>query len=162
MPLSLLLTKLCFSFWIKAKNITPNSPIAKLSPQLKPIIGLRCKSTGVGDSFVTRMGKLAQACNIDQIQLLIDNIHFQTAWSIHHPKVSFKLREEVLKTDYPPFRNVIFREAANEMYNNFIYISVNKTLMDRVINIIYEWVPTHIGIVGNAKNLSKIARLTLI
>ena len=36
--------------------------------------------------------------------------------------MSFKLREEVLKTDYPPFRNVIFRAAANGVYNRFVHI----------------------------------------
>ena len=38
------------------------------------------------------------------------------------PNVSFKLREEILKTSYPPFRNVIFRAAANNIYNNFVHI----------------------------------------
>ena len=123
MPISLLRTKLCFKYWIKAKNITSNSPIAQLTPQLKPIIGYRSKSTeGVRDSFVTRMAKLAQACNIDQILLSIDKIKFSNPWSIPKPNVSFKLREEVLKTSYPPFRNVIFRAAANDVYNNFVHI----------------------------------------
>ena len=36
--------------------------------------------------------------------------------------MSFKLREDVLKTSYPPFRNVIFRAAANDIYNNFVNI----------------------------------------
>ena len=245
MPISLTRTKLCFKYWIKAKNITPNSPIAQLTPQLKPIIGNRSKSTeGVGDYFVTRMAKLAQACNIDQISLSIDKIKFSNPWSIPKPKVCFKLREEVLKTSYPPFRNVIFRAAANDVYNNFVHIYtdgskdpitgktgmavyveplppmksfigrarlndnvsvyateltailhallwiksdnrefsdyvifsdslsalmaiegsnsvrkdlvnkiiyVNKILIDRGLNIIYEWVPAHVGIVGNEK-----------
>ena len=68
------------------------------------------------------MSKLAIACNTDQITLSIDQIHFQSPWSIPQPKVSFKLREEVLKTDYPPFRNVIFRAAANDVYNSFVHI----------------------------------------
>ena len=118
MPISLLRTKLCCT-GLRPKYITPNSPIA----QLKPIIGNRSKSTeGVGDSFVTRMAKLAQACNIDQISLSIDKIKFSNPWSIPKPNVSFKLREEVLKTSYPPFRNVIFRAAANDVYNNFVHI----------------------------------------
>ena len=121
MPLSR--TNLCFSYWIKAKNITPNSPIDKRIPHLKPIIGNRSKVTeGVGGSFVTRMCKLVQACTIDQIPLSIDNIRFQTPWSISRPKVFFKLRENVLKTNYPLFRNVIFIAAVYEMYNTFIHI----------------------------------------
>ena len=189
MPISLTRTKLCFKYWIKAKNITPNSPIAQLTPQLKPIIGNRSKSTeGVGDSFVTRMAKLAQACNIDQISLSIDKIKFSNPWSIPKSNVSFKLREEVLKTSYPPFRNVIFRAAANDVYNNdgskdpitgktdYVIFSdslsalmaikgsnsvrkdlvnkiiyVNNIIIDRGLNIIYEWVPAHVGIVGNEK-----------
>ena len=75
-----------------------------------------------GILFITRMGKLAQACKIDQIPLSIDNVRFQTPRSIPRPKVSFELREEVLKRDYPPIRNMIFTAAANEMYNDFIHI----------------------------------------
>ena len=30
-------------------------------------------------------------------------------------------------------------------------IYVNKSLMDRGLNIIFEWVPAHVGIVGNEK-----------
>ena len=245
MPLSLLRMKLCFNYWAKVKNITPQNPVNALTPELTPIIGQKCKSTeGVGDSFITKMSKLAIACNTDQISLSIDQIHFQSPWSIPQPKVSFKLREEVLKTDYPPFRNVIFRAAANDVYNSFVHIYtdgskdpdtgktgmafyveplppmksfigrarlndnisvyateltailhaliwiksnnrefsnyvifsdslsalmaiggsnsvrkdlinkiiyVNKSLMDRGLNIIFEWVPAHVGIVGNEK-----------
>ena len=123
MPLSLLRMKLCFNYWAKVKNITPQNPVNALIPQLTPTIGQKCKSTeGVGDSFITRMSKLAIACNTDQITLSIDQIHFQSPWFIPQPKVSFKLREEVLKTDYPPFRNVIFRAAANDVYNSFVHI----------------------------------------
>ena len=97
--------------------LTPPPP-----PQLKPIIGQRYKITeGVGDSFITRRSQLAIVCNTDQITLSIDQIHFQSPWSIPQPKVSFKLRKEVLKTDYPPFRNVIFIAAANDAYK-FVHI----------------------------------------
>ena len=30
-------------------------------------------------------------------------------------------------------------------------ISVSKTLMDKGLNIFYEWAPAHVGIVGNEK-----------
>ena len=61
-------------------------------------------------------------------------------------------------------------EGSNSVRKDLIKnnISANKTLMDRGLNIVYEWVPAHVGIVGNekadvnAKNLSKIARSTLI
>ena len=66
MPLSLLRMKLCFNYWAKVKNITPQNPVNALIPQLTPTIGQKCKSTeGVGDSFITRMSKLAIACNTD-------------------------------------------------------------------------------------------------
>ena len=94
-----------------------------LPHQLKPIIGQRCKITeGIGDYFITRMSQLAIACNTDQITLSMDLIQFQSPWSIPQPKVSFKVMKEVLKTDYPPFRNVIFRAAANDVYNRFVHI----------------------------------------
>ena len=68
------------------------------------------------------MAQLTEACGTDQIPLSVDNINFQCPWSLPKPNVSLKLREEVLKTEYPPFRNVIFRAAANELYNNFVHI----------------------------------------
>ena len=94
MPLSLLRMKLCFNYWAKVKNITPQNPVNALTPQLTPTIGQKCKSTdGVGDSFITRMSKLAITCNTDPITLSIDQINFQSPWSIPQPKVSFRLRE---------------------------------------------------------------------
>ena len=36
-----------------------------------------------------------------------------------------------------------------DLVNKIIY--VNKILIDRGLNIIYEWVPAHVGIVGNEK-----------
>ena len=87
---------------------------------------VRCKKTisrwSTKPFWVTRMGKWDQACNIDQISLSIDKIKFSKPWSIPKPNVSFKLREEVLKTSYPPFRNVIFRADANDVYTNFVHI----------------------------------------
>ena len=65
------------------------------------------------------MSQLAIACNTDQITLSLDQIQFQSPWSIPQPKVSFKLREEVLKTLYPPFRNAA---AVNDKYNKFVHI----------------------------------------
>ena len=119
MPLSLLRTKLCFKYWIKPKNIAPKNPINFLTTNFKTTIGIKLKSLeGVGDSFVTRMSKLAQACNVDQISLSVDTANFEYPWSIPKHKESFKQREEVLKTTYRPFRNVIFRAAANDEYNN--------------------------------------------
>ena len=68
------------------------------------------------------MSNLAQACNVDQISLSVDTTNFEYPWSIPKPKVNFKLSEEVLKTIYPPFRKVIFRAAANDVYNDFVHI----------------------------------------
>ena len=65
MSLSILLIKLCFSCGIKVKNITPKNPVNAHVSDFKPIIGTRCKTTEcVGDSFLTRMGWLAQAYNL--------------------------------------------------------------------------------------------------
>ena len=124
MPLSLCRNKLRFRYWVKAKNITPKKPINALAPKPNKIGHSLKRPEGVGDSFITIMTQLAEPCGTDQIPLSVD-ISFQCSWSLPKPNVSLKLREEVLKTEYPPFRNVIFRAASNELYNNFVHIYTN-------------------------------------
>ena len=61
-------------------------------------------------------------CNQNEISISVDTTNFEYPWSIPKPKVWFKLREEVLKTTYPPFRNVNFRADANDVYSDFVHI----------------------------------------